>query len=283
MSDPSLDVVVTDQRRYPQGVPSWVDVAQTDPEASQVFYGGLFGWELTNVMPPGAPGSYYVATLDGHDVAGMAPVEDAAECRWRTFVAVDEADAVTTAVTDAGGTVVAAADEGGPGGRDATCADPQGAVFHLWQARRRLGAQLANRPGAWNFSILHTPDPAAVVPFYAAVFGWAVDADQGAGMVRLPGYGDHLAATVDPHIYERQAFAPPGFADVVAGIAEDVDGAQTGWQVVFTVADRDESATRAQRRGATVLSSTENAWTREAIIRDPQGAILTLSQFSPPE
>ena len=277
----TTDVVLSDQRHYPEGVPSWVDVGQTDPEAALEFYGGLFGWEVTNVMPAGAPGAYYVATLDGHDVAGIAPVDGSAECRWRTYVTVDDADAAAAAVTEHGGHVVTAPGDGGPGGRDATCADPQGAQFRLWQARRRLGAQVANSPGAWNFSILHSAAPAAVLPFYADVFGWAVDPQLGAGMIRLPGYGDHLAATVDSHIHERQAFAPPGFADVVAGVVEDADPDQAGWQVMFTVADRDASAATAERLGASVLSSSENEWTREAVIRDPQGAVLTLSQFAP--
>jgi predicted enzyme related to lactoylglutathione lyase len=279
----STDVTLSDQRHYPQGVPSWVDVGQTDPVAAGEFYARLFGWEVANVMPPGAPWAYFVATLSGHDVAGIAPVDAAAECRWRTYVAVDDADAAAAAVTEHGGTVVSAPGEGGPGGRDATCTDPQGAQFRLWQARRRLGAQIANSAGAWNFSILHSAAPAAVLPFYLKVFGWAVDRQLGAGMVRLPGYGDHLAATVDPHIYERQAFAPPGFADVVAGMVEDADPEQAGWQVVFTVTDRDRSAATAERLGATVLSSSENEWTREAVIRDPQGATLTLSQFAPAE
>jgi hypothetical protein len=39
----------------------------------------------------------------------------------------------------------------------------------------------------------------------------------------------------------------------------------------------------AQGLGAEVLSTEETMWTREAVIRDPQGAELTLSQFAPPE
>jgi len=54
-------------------------------------------------------------------------------------------------------------------------------------------------------------------------------------------------------------------------------------QVTFTVADRDDSATAAERLGATVLSSADTEWTREAVVRDPQGATLTLSQFAPPD
>lgn len=138
-------------------------------------------------------------------------------------------------------------------------------------------------PGAWNFSVLHSADPGAVLPFYADVSGWAVDPQLGAGTIRVPGYGDHLAATVDAQIYERQAFAPPGFADVVAGIVPDGDSASAGWRVTFTVAHRDATAVTAERLGATVISSTDTAWTREAVVRDPQGAVLTVSQFAPPD
>jgi predicted enzyme related to lactoylglutathione lyase len=100
-------------------------------------------------------------------------------------------------------------------------------------------------------------------------------------MIRVPGYGDHLAATIDPGIHERQAFAPAGFADVVAGLAVTDD--RPGWQVRFTVAERDASVALAERLGGTVVSSADTEWTREALIRDPQGAELTLSQFRPPE
>ena len=161
-------------------------------------------------MPSDAPGAYLVATLDGHDAAALATADDAGETRWRTYVACDDADATASAVAEAGGAVLVAPADAGPGGRTATCADPQGAVFHLWQARHRLGAQVANLPGAWNFSILHTPDPGAVLPFYAAVFGWAVDPELGAGMIRVPGYGDHLAATVDRTFTNASSSRRPG-------------------------------------------------------------------------
>ena len=104
-----------------------------------------------------------------------------------------------------------------------------------------------------------------------------------ATMVRRPGYGDHLAATIDPGIHERQADvgAPPGFADAIAWVALAGDGPDH-WHVTFSVQDRDDSVASAERLGATVLSAEESQWTRHAVIRDPQGAELTLSQFTPP-
>lgn len=73
-----------------------------------------------------------------------------------------------------------------------------------------------------------------------------------------------------------------GFADVVAGIEPLAPGHRTEWRVKFSVADRDDSATTAERLGAVIVSTSETLWTKEAEIRDPQGAEFTLSQFTPP-
>jgi predicted enzyme related to lactoylglutathione lyase len=53
--------------------------------------------------------------------------------------------------------------------------------------------------------------------------------------------------------------------------------------VVLTVADRDDTAARVEALGGTVLGTTDTDWTREAVVRDPQGAVLTVSQFAPPD
>lgn len=271
---------MAEQRRtYPHGVTCWIDTEQPDLEAAGRFYSELFGWTLADAMPADAAGSYLIATLDGRDVAALA--SGTATPAWHTYVAVDDADAAAAAVGAAGGTVVSGPQDVGPAGRTATCVDPGGAGFRLWQAGLRPGAQRVNSPGSWNFSNLHTPDRDAAMAFYGAVFGWvAADLDQDAGaMVQVPGYGDHLAATVDPGIRERQASAPPGFADVIGGLVVD---RPARFEVVFTVADRDASAAAAARLGATVLSTSDTVWTKQAVLRDPQGAELTVSQFTPP-
>jgi uncharacterized protein len=275
---------MAEQRTYPHGVTSRIDCEQPDLDEASRFYAGLFGWTLTDAMPPGAPASYLIARLDGQDVAALAPASSG-PASWNTYVAVDDADATAAAVVRLGGTVSAGPADAGPGGRTATCTDPAGAGFRLWEARRRLGAQLTNAPGTWNFSDLHTPDRDAAVAFYAPLFGWVVvDMEQGAGtMIQVPGYGDHLAATVDPGIHERQASAPPGFADVIGGLSVLPAGEPARWHVTFSVADRDGSVATAERLGAAVLSSADDTWTRHALLRDPQGAEFTVSQFTPPD
>ena len=275
---------MTDDRSYPAGVPCWVDTDQPDVGAARRFYEDLFGWTFTDAMPPDAPGTYLIATLGGEDVAAIGPAEAGAGAQWNTYIAVDDADAVAASVCAAGGTLELDPVDAGPGGRLAACADPRGARFRLWQPRRRLGAQLVNVPGSWNFSDLHTGDPAAAADFYA-LFGWEFDDVGFATMIRRPGYGDHLEATVDPGIRERQAgvSAPPGFEDAIAWLAPQADGVSDHWAVTFTVANRDESASLAESLGATAVSSEDTEWTKIALVRDPQGAVFTLSQFTPPQ
>ena len=271
------------QRTYPHGVTSWVDLEVPDAEAAQRFYGELFGWSFAEAMPPGAPGSYLIATKGGQDVAAIASTPGRrAPAAWNTYVAVDDAEATAAAVAAAGGTVVAPPEDAGAAGRSATCRDPFGAEFRLWQAGRRPGAQLTNAPGTWNFSDLHTPDVTAALAFYGPLFGWEADDMGGPLMLRVPGYGDHLESTVDPDIRTRQEFAPAGFEDAIGGIAPVAPGESPHWHVTFTVEDRDRAVAVAERLGATVASSSETPWTRIAVLRDPQGAEFTASQFAPP-
>ena len=271
-------------RTYPHGVTCWVDLRTPDVDASGRFYGQLFGWQLTQATPPGAPQRYAVATLGGRDVAGIGgPARADEPVEWRTYVAVDDCDRAAAQVAAAGGHVVTTPEDAGPGGRSAEVVDPQGARLFLWQARRRPGAQAVNVPGAWNFSDLHTSYPGGASDFYEQVFEWQVDLTApGEAMIRVPGYGDHLAKTVDPGIRERQKQAPEGFADVIGAITGRMPGETSHWHVTFSVADRDASTATVERLGGTVLDTDEDDWSRSARVRDPQGAVLTLSQFTPP-
>jgi predicted enzyme related to lactoylglutathione lyase len=278
-SVPGMTTMLT--RTYPQGVPSWVDTDQRDPQAAQEFYGALFGWTFTTVSPPGAP-VYAIAALEGRDVAGLGQADDGMPA-WNTYIAVDDAEAMAGRLTAAGGVVTDLGQEG-PFGRSVNLRDPAGVPFRLWQAGKHSGAQVVNEPGSWNFSDLHTDEPGSVA-FYADVFGWSVEDLGFATMIRQPGYGDHLEATVDPTIRERHAEvgAPPGFLDAIASVAALEPRLAPHWHVSFSVADRDAAAERVESLGGEVIATAESQWTRTALIRDPQGAMFTASQFTPPE
>jgi predicted enzyme related to lactoylglutathione lyase len=272
-------------RTYPEGVTSWIDVEHQDIEKAKDFYGGLFGWTFADATPPGVSPRYVIAQLHGRDAAGLGEgTAGEAGPAWNTYVAVEDSEAAVGRIRSAGGRVLSGPADAGEGGRATLCADPSGVMFRLWQARRRPGAQAVNVPGAWNFSDLHTTDPAAASEFYGVVFGWQF-VDVGFGnMIRVPGYGDHLQATSDPDIRERQSGVnvPPGFADAIGWLTELRPGETPHWHVAFAVADRDATALDAERLGGKVLDRTDTDWTRDARISDPFGAVFTASQFTPP-
>jgi predicted enzyme related to lactoylglutathione lyase len=119
--------------------------------------------------------------------------------------------------------------------------------------------------------------------FYGGLFGWEVSDLGFARMIRQPGYGDHLAATTDPDIHERQTGVgvPPGFADAIGWVAGLGPDEAPHWHVTFTVADRDASVGAVERLGGSVIRAGESDWTRDALVADPWGARFTVSQFDP--
>jgi uncharacterized protein len=275
---------------YMPGVPCWVDTSQPDPEAAVAFYGGLFGWEFEDVMPPGAPGKYFIARLRGGDVAavGSQPEGGPPTAAWNTYIWVQSADETASKVLDAGGRVILEPFEVMDAGRMAACTDPEGAVFYLWQAKQHKGARIVNQPGSLNFNGLTTRHPEAAKSFYRSVFGWeTLSVGGGLEMWRLPGYGDFLEQS-DPDLRKRQAEsagAPQGFEDVVAALnpsTNDQPEVPAHWSVTFAVDDVDAIAEQAAKLGGQVIVPPLDApWVRMTVITDPQGATFTASQFVP--
>ena len=279
--------------RYPAGVPCWVDIAQTDPRAATAFYAGVFGWEFQDRGPADGSGHYFVAHLDGAAVAAVwGPPEGTPWSPvWTTYVAVDRVEDAVAAVRAAGGTILAEPSDVPGAGRMATFADPSGAVLSVWEAGRHVGAEVVNAPGSWNWSNLVTSDLAAAEAFYGRVFGWEVrPVDLGgttATMVCRPGYVDVLEVG-DPGIRERQAAhgAPEGFENAIAWMLpvdpDDVGGPAPRWDVTFAVDDTDAVAARAAEHGGKVLSEpVSQGPSRTAVLADPEGAVFSVSSFSP--
>jgi hypothetical protein len=273
---------------YPAGVPCWLDIVQADFDATMAFYGGLFGWEFEVRTPAGAPTAYAYARKDGLLVGGVGGGRETAG--WTTYIWVDSVDVTSATVAAAGGRVLSPPVDIPRAGRVAVCADPACAVLGLWEAAELRGAELVNGDGSWNFSDLTTPDHGAAEEFYGKAFGWVCDPfeiSEGdkASIWRLPGYGAFLAAS-DPEIRARQAAAqaPGGFADAVAILNPVADGGSPAeWNVTFAVADADAAFARALELGAQVVTPLfDTMYTRMGTIEDPQGGVLTLSEYRPP-
>jgi uncharacterized protein len=274
---------------YIPGVPCWVDTSQPDPKAAVDFYGGLFGWEFEDVMPPGSGGEYFMARLHGGSVAGIGSIPSAAPqvAMWNTYIWVDSADETASKVRDAGGSVVMEPFDVMDAGRMAVFTDPEGALFCVWQAKGNKGAQVVNEAGSLNFNGLSTRDVEGAKAFYGAVFGWRTLAlDGGIEMWTLPGYGDHLERD-HPDLRKQVAEAggPTGFEDVVASInpiPDDRPDTPAHWSVTFAVDDADATAAKAAELGGTVIVPPFDApWVRMTIINDPQGATFIASRYVP--
>jgi len=277
---------MTEQDRYIPGVPCWLDMTPPDPDAAAAFYGELFGWEIEDVMPPGAPGRYLVGRIGGRDVAaiGSPPAGADAAAAWTTYVWVDDANATAQRVWSAGGQILSGPEDVGDAGRMVVCADREGATFCLWQAARHRGAAAVNEHGTVNFNDLYTRDPEAARAFYGAVFGWDVLDLGGPGgkMWTLPDYGTFLDRLF-PGTLDNMASmeAPAGFGDVVGSLLPAQDG-PARWGVTFAVDDADAIAARtAELGGRVVVPPFDAPWVRMTMLVDPQGAPFTASRFAP--
>ena len=273
-----------DLDRYIAGVPCWIDHSSSDPDGAAAFYGGLFGWELEDTMPADAPGKYFQGRLNGGLVGAVgSQMDDAAPATWNTYIWVESADDTAAKVREAGGSVLSEPMDIFDSGRMAFFADPEGAVFGVWQPNQHRGAAVVNEPGSLNFNGLHTRGLEAAKAFYGAVFGWEA---LPMGMWALPAYGDHLEV-LNPGTRARTAEVggPSRFEEVVAAVTvipDDQPGTPAHWDVTFGVADADAIAERAAELGGTVVVPPFDApWIRGTVIRDPQGATFNANQFVP--
>ena len=214
--------VVPERDGYIPGVPCWIDTNQPDPEAALPFYRGLFGWEFEDVMPEGSPGVYFIGRIRGRRRGRGRRRFPKARHRWRCGTPTSGSTAPTRRQREPARPAArwsrSPSTCSTPGGWR-SLADPEGAVFCVWQAKNHQGAKVVNEHGSLNFNGLATRDPEAAKAFYGAVFGWqTLDLPSGV-MWTLPGYGDHLEEST-PGLREQMAQmgAPDGFIDVVAAL-----------------------------------------------------------------
>ena len=118
--------------------------------------------------------------------------------------------------------------------------------------------------GAFSWSELMTPDPAAATAFYGPLFGWKAEPmpmPQGTYTVVKAGDAS-VGGIMSP---------PPG-----------MEGAPAVWGVYVTVTDVDATVAQAVALGGKVIAPVMEVpgVGRMAVLADPQGACFSVMQYS---
>ncbi|MFI8389798.1 VOC family protein [Streptomyces sp. NPDC085540] len=116
------------------GTPVWNELVTQDTSTVGKFYEHVFGHEAQTHGTASDDFDYLTLHLEGHPVAavhgiGRSLPHDRGP-HWMAYFEVEDADVAAARVVELGGRVVDPPREG-PRGRQATVADPEGAVFAL--------------------------------------------------------------------------------------------------------------------------------------------------------
>jgi len=252
---------VAERDDYDPGTPSWVDLTTPDLEGALRFYGGVFGWEFEDAGEEA--GHYHQALVRGRRVAGLGPAQPGGPpaAYWTTYLSGADIDAHAAAIADAGGTVMFGPMDVMGQGRMLIAADPEGAMFGIWEPQAHKGAQLVNENAAptWNQLMSRNLDGAA--RFLGSVFPYTFEAlpEMPFDAYRVFKVGDRVVGGMLAMPDEVPAEAPPH------------------WLAYFWLDDVDAGAERARALGGEVLRGPEDSpYGRSAVLRDPQGAIFAV-------
>ncbi|MFD0277287.1 VOC family protein [Kitasatospora sp. NPDC127111] len=242
---------------YTTGMPCWVDLMAKDQQAALDFYRDLLGW--SGRPGPAEFGGYAVCELNGRAVAGIGPAmapEGVPEppTVWTSYLASTDADATQDAIVAAGGTLLVPVLAVGDLGRMLIAADPQGAVFGVWQPGEFFGAQVLNETGALTWNELHTTDVPAATAFYGAAFGIEIEPRKG----------------TDSYWELRVGGRAVGGVTL---LANDPPGTPAHWLTYFAVDDLESTLDALVKAGGSVLAPPVVVGTgRMSVVADPQGA-----------
>lgn len=262
---------MTMRTEYAHGEFSWVDLATTDAAAAKRFYGGLLGWQFTD-MSPSPDMTYTDCRVKDASVAGLYTMSKdmlskGLSPRWLPYINVRSADEIAKRAAHNGGKVLQGPFDVFDVGRTATMQDPTGAHVAVWEAKKHIGAGLINEPGGFCWNELTTPDVDAAGKFYRATFDWSADSmDMGPA-------GTYTIFKAGTTQIGGMMARPPEMKNV-----------PPYWLTYFAVADCDAAAATTAKLGGTVLRPPDDIPNvgRFAVCRDGQGAAFAVIKLEMP-
>ncbi|MDI1437012.1 VOC family protein [Polyangium sorediatum] len=246
----------------------WINLMTPEAERARAFFGTLFGWTYREM--PGVPGAQHI--LVGDRTAGALMDLSAPNMPpdippfIGVMVKVENADAAVAKVTSLGGSAEPVFDML-DNGRMAQCADPNGAVFFVWQAKKQHGIDVdSHAHGAPSWYETLTSDLGRATSFYAALFGWKLE-DQ----CPVPGMTYTLFKLDKVPVGGAMQLMPEHMGDV-----------PPHWGTSFAVTNADETARLAVELGATLcIPVSELAGVgRFALLKSPQGVSFHIVEWA---
>jgi len=241
---------MTEMTRHEPGTFSWMELATNDQKSSQRFYEQLFGL-TSKEMPIPNDGVYVMLQKGGKDAAALYENKQAPP-NWLSYISVANADESTARAKELGANIINGPFDVMDVGRMSVIADPEGAVFAIWQAGKHFGAAVRDEPGTLCWNELYTRDPAKALQFYTSLFGWTPK--------KSPGYIEVAAGST-----------PVGG---IFEINEQMGPMPAHWLPYFAVDDCDATVKQAESMGGSAMMGPMDIPKvgRFAIVRDPQGA-----------
>jgi predicted enzyme related to lactoylglutathione lyase len=241
----------------------WYELMTTDMKAAEAFYTRVVGWTAEDAAQPGM--AYTLFKAGGTNTAGlMALPKEACDAGarpgWMGYVGVEDIDGAVTRLARAGGTVHRPATDIPNIGRFAVVADPQGAVFSLFQPGGPGAPPAPEGPGSIAWHELMAADGDKAFAFYEGQFGWT--RDEAIDMGPMGRY---------------QLFAAGGRA--IGGImTKPAEVPMPSWGYYIRVDGIAPALERLKAGGAQVINGPMEVpngdWVVQAI--DPQGAMFAL-------
>jgi predicted enzyme related to lactoylglutathione lyase len=243
----------------------WYELMTSDPEAMERFYANVVGWtpELFSAEP-----RYTLMKAGAARVAGVMPLpEDFVKAGghpcWVGYIGVADVDAATRKLKAAGGAVHREPSDIPEVGRFSVIADPQGAMFMLFQPQAGGTPPppvAAGTPGHGGWRELYAADWQKAFDFYSGQFGWTKDRAVDMGEMGI-----------------YQTFAADG-AQIGGMMNKPAQIPRPVWQYYFNVPGIDAAAQRVKAGGGAVLMGPHEVPGGSWIVNctDPQGAHFAL-------
>jgi predicted enzyme related to lactoylglutathione lyase len=242
----------------------WYELMTTDMDAAKTFYSTVVGWTAQAWGQSDTP--YTLMSAGDKMVAGVMPLPadtlaTGAKPGWVGYIGVDDVDAATERVKQAGGAVHRPPADIPEVGRFSVVTDPQGAVFMLFTPSGEGSAPApAGTSGHVGWRELYASDWASAFDFYAGQFGWTK-----ADAMDMGPMGTY------------QLFATGG--DPIGGMMNKPKEIPAPvWLYYFNVAEADAAAARVTAHGGQVLMGPHEvpggSWIMQGV--DPQGAMFAL-------